>query len=155
MRNLLILSLLLTGPLTVHAKPAALTSKDGSFSFQPREAYKLVDNPSDSNQLSLIFPGSKSMVVITGNRPVQKTAAQLVKSLPGEAPWKVSSCRLGKVGNQPAAVLEATGVMKKMPNYQTVMAIVPSPKRMYVFQVHYAQGKASTYEAWFRDVRWK
>jgi len=153
MRKLLVLVLLLTG--VVAAKPAPLTSKDGAFTFAPPEQYKVIKNPNPTNMLGLVCHSSKSLVVVTRTKPVKQTAAQLVKSLPRQVPWHITAARLSKAGNQPAAIFEADGVMKDLPTYKTIMAVISLSKAMYTFQIHYVQGDAASYEAWFRGITWK
>jgi len=153
MRNFFVLALLLTGILA--AKPASLASKDAAFTFAPPEPYKVINNPSPTSMLGLVCQSSKSLVVVTRTKAVKQTAAQLVKSLPRQVPWHITAARLGKAGNQPAALFEADGVMKDLPTYKTVMAVVSLPQAMYTFQIHYVQGDAASHEAWLKGVTWK
>ena len=153
MRKLLVLALLLTGVVT--AKPAPLASKDAAFTFAPPEPYKIINNPNPTNMLGLVCQTSKSLIVVTRTKPVKQTAAQLVKSLPRQVPWHITAARLGRAGSQPAAIFEADGVMKDLPTYKTVMAVLSLPKAMYTFQIHYVQGDAAIHEAWLKGVTWK
>lgn len=153
MRKLLILLLLLAG--MVVAKPAPLSSKDGAFTFAPPEPYKVINNPNPTNMLGVVCQTSKSLVVVTRTKPVRQTAAQLVKNLPRQVPWHITASRLGQVGAQPAALFEADGVMKDLPAYKTVIAVVSSPEALYTFQIHYLKGDAASHEAWLQSVTWK
>ena len=149
------LLLLVLLSLAAVAAPAAAPSKDGSFTMSVPAEYQTMDNPNPSSMLNLLCPAAKALVVVTRSPSNGKTAAQLVKQVPKQVPWKISSSKLGKVGNRQAAIFQASQVMKEYPNFKSVVGIVPSAKGLYIFQVHYTQGTAPEYEKWLQGVRWK
>jgi len=149
----MLLLVLLT--LAAVAAPTAFPSKDGAFTMAvPVESQKM-DNPNPSSMLNLLCPATKALVVVTRGPGTNKSAAQLVKEIPGKVPWKISSSKVGKVGNRPAAIFLATQVMKEYPTFKSVVGIVPASKGLYIFQVHYTDGAPTTYEKWLQGVKWK
>lgn len=149
------LLLLVLLSLSAFAAPHSALSKDGSFTMTVPVECQTLDNPSPSSMLNLLSPSAKALVVVTRGKSDGSTAAQLVKVIPKRVPWKISSARLGKVGDRQAAVFEASQVMKEYPTFKTVIGIVPVSKQLYIFQVHFAQGSAPTYEKWLTSVKWK
>jgi len=150
--RILLLSLL---SLAAVAAPSAAPSKDGVFTMSVPAQYQTMDNPNPSSMLNLLCPADNSLVVVTRSPSDGKSAEQLVKDVPKQVPWKISSSRLGKVGNRPAAIFQASQVMQQYPNFKSVVGIVPSAKGLYIFQVHYTKGTASGYEKWLQGVTWK
>ena len=148
-----ILLLLLLTTVALAAPPAV--SKDGRFTMALPEEYQTLDNPNPSSMLNLLCPTAKALVVVVRAKPEKKTPAQLIKIMPNEVPWKIASSKVGKVGNRPAAIFQASEVMKEYPNFKTVVGIVPASKGLYIFQIHYSQGEPAVYEKWLSGVTWK
>lgn len=141
--------------LAALAAPNSATSKDGSFTMTVPVEFQTLDNPNPTSMLNLLSPTARALVVVTRNTSDGSTAAQLVKVIPKRMPWKISSSKVGKVGGRQAAMFEASQVMKEYPNFKTVIGMVPISKQLYIFQIHYAQGQAPTYEKWLTGVKWK
>lgn len=141
--------------LAAVAAPNSGVSKDGAFTMSIPAESKAIDNPDPNSMLNLISAPAKALVVVTRSPSNGKTTAQLIKEIPKGVPWKISASKLGKVGGRQAAIFEASQVMKEYPNFKTVIGMVPIAKNLYIFQVHYAEGSAPTYEKWLNGVKWK
>ena len=138
------------------AKTQEYASKDGRFFFPLAGTVKNAHNPAPSSMLTLLAPDQKVMVVVTRVKPVSKSVQQLLQEVPHQTPWVIRASHAGKVGSQPAAVFFATQVLKPDPSKDTVIALVPAPFGLYVFQIHYPKTlKPADFEAWLVSVRWK